>query len=69
VLHKWSCASRTSNGTTDVALRLEVAPQSGESFNSITVWSIGPIHLAEIQVGKSVAVKIAEIQVCHRQTL
>jgi hypothetical protein len=62
VLHKWSCASRTSNGTTDVALRLEAAPQFGESFNSITVWSIEPVHLAEILVGKSVAVKIAEIQ-------
>jgi hypothetical protein len=41
---------------------LEAAPQFGESFNSITVWSIEPVHLAEILVGKSVAVKIAEIQ-------
>ena len=46
----------------DIVLRLEVTPQFGESFNAITVWSVEPAHSAEIQVGKSVPVKIAEIQ-------
>jgi hypothetical protein len=46
----------------DVVLRLEVTPQFGESFNAITVWSVEPAHMADIQVGKSVPVKIAEIQ-------
>jgi hypothetical protein len=52
----------------DVVLRLEVTPQFGESFNAITVWSVEPAHLAEIQVGKSVPVKIAEIQADRSKT-
>jgi hypothetical protein len=46
----------------DVVLRLEVTPQFGGSFNAITVWSVEPAHFAEIQVGKSIPVKIADIQ-------
>jgi len=47
---------------------LEVTPQFGESFNAITVWSVEPAHFAEIQVGKSVPVKIAEIQAKKSKT-
>ncbi len=61
-------ASETNRGSTDVALRLEVAPQFGESFNAITVWSIEPAHMAEIQTGKSVPVKIVEIQAGKSKT-
>ena len=52
----------------DVVLQLEVTPQFGESFNAITVWSVEPAHFAEIQVGKSVPVKIAEIQAKKSKT-
>jgi hypothetical protein len=55
-------ASAEGAGGMDVVLRLEVTPQFGESFNAITVWSVEPAHFAETQVGKSVPVKIAEIQ-------
>lgn len=61
-------ASFTNLGTTDVALRLEVTPQFGESFNAITVWSVEPVHLTKIQAGKSIAVKIVEIQVAKSKT-
>jgi hypothetical protein len=54
-------ASAEGAGGMDVVLRLEVTPQFGESFNAITVWSVKPAHLVEIQVGKLVPVKIAEI--------
>lgn len=60
--------SFTNLGTTEVALRLEVTPQFGESFNAITVWSIEPVHLAEIQASKSVPVKIVEIQAGKSKT-
>jgi hypothetical protein len=46
----------------DVVLRLEVTPRFGESFNTITIWSVEPAHVTEIQARKSVPVKIAEIQ-------
>ncbi|MGD0752407.1 MAG: hypothetical protein ABSA23_13505 [Anaerolineales bacterium] len=52
----------------DVVLRLEVTPQFGESFNASTVWSVEPAHFAEIQVGKSISVKIAEIQAAKSKT-
>jgi hypothetical protein len=55
-------------GGMDVILQLEVTPQFGESFNAITVWSVEPAHFAEIQVGKSVPVKIAEIQAKKSKT-
>jgi hypothetical protein len=55
-------ASSEGAGGMDVVLRLEVTPQFGESFNALTVWSVEPAHFADIQVGKSVPVKIAEIQ-------
>ena len=55
-------ASAEGAGGMDIVLRLEVTPQFGEYFNAITVWSVEPAHSAEIQVGKSVPVKIAEIQ-------
>ena len=54
--------SAGGEGDMDIVLRLEVTPQFGEYFNAITVWSVEPAHLADIQVGKSVPVKIAEIQ-------
>jgi hypothetical protein len=60
--------SFTNLGTTNVALRLEVTPQFGESFNVITVWSIEPVHLAEIQASKSVPGKIVEIQAGKSKT-
>ncbi len=44
-----------------VALRLEVTPQTGESFKAITAWAVEPAHTAEIRVGESIPVKIAEI--------
>jgi len=52
----------------DVVLRLEVTRQFGESFSAITVWSVEPAHFGEIQVGKSVPVKIAEIQAVKSKT-
>ena len=55
-------ASSEGAGGMDVVLRLEVTHQFGESFNALTVWSVEPAHFADIQVGKSVPVKIAEIQ-------
>jgi hypothetical protein len=55
-------ASLDNHGSIDVALRLEVTPQFGEMFNAITVWSIEPVHVAEIQAGKSISAKIVEIQ-------
>jgi hypothetical protein len=61
-------ASAEGAGGMDVVLRLEVTPQFGESFNAITVWSVEPAHFAEIQVGKSVPVKIAEIQAKKSKT-
>jgi hypothetical protein len=61
-------ASETHLGSMDVVLRLEVAPQFGESFNAITVWTIEPAHTAEIQAGKSIAVKIVEIQAGKSKT-
>jgi len=60
--------SFTHLGTTDVAMRLEVTPQFGESFSAITVWSIEPVHLAEIQSSKSLPVKIVEIQAGKSKT-
>jgi len=54
--------SLTTNGSTDVGLQLEVTPQFGESYNAFTVWSIEPVHLPEIQAGKSFTVKIVEVQ-------
>ncbi len=61
-------ASETNRGSMDVALRLEVTPQFGESFNAITVWTIEPAHTAEIQAGKLIAVKIVEIQAGKSKT-
>jgi len=61
-------ASAEGAGGMDVVLQLEVTPQFGESFNAITVWSVEPAHFAEIQVGKSVPVKIAEIQAKKSKT-
>jgi len=61
-------ASAEGAGGMDVVLRLEVTPQFGESFNAITVWSVEPAHFAEIQAGKSITVKIAEIQVEKSKT-
>ena len=49
-------------GWVDVVLRFEVTPQFGELFNALTVWSVELAHIADIQVGKSVPVKIAEIK-------
>jgi hypothetical protein len=56
--------SRTgrSDQKTHVALRLEVVPQFGEQSNAITSWVVDPAHIADIQAGKSVAVKIVDIQ-------
>jgi hypothetical protein len=61
-------SSFSNRGTTDVALRLQVVPQFGESFNTITVWSIEPAHLAEIKAGKSVSIKIVEFQADKSKT-
>lgn len=61
-------ASAEGAGGMDVVLRLEVTPQFGEYFNAITVWSVEPAHSADIQVGKSVPVKIAEIQAKKSKT-
>lgn len=63
-------ASRTgrSDQETHVALRLEVSPQSGESFKAITSWVVEPAHIAEIQTGKSVPVKIVEVKARKSKT-
>ncbi len=53
-------ASEGNRGSTEVALRLEVTPQFGESYNAFTVWAVEPAHMADIQAGKTVAVKVAE---------
>jgi len=50
-----------TDGDVNVALRLEVTPQFGDSFNAITVWAIEPMHVAEIQIGKSIPVKFVDI--------
>ena len=56
-------ASRTgkSDQKTHVALRLAITPQSGEPFNAITSWVVEPAHIADIQAGKSVPVKIVDM--------
>jgi hypothetical protein len=59
-------ASEGNRGSTEVALRLEVTPEFGESFNAITIWAVEPAHMAEIQAGKSVPVKIRETQTGSR---
>jgi hypothetical protein len=62
--------SRTgrSDQKTHVALRLEIVPQFGEQFNTITSWVVEPAHMAEIQTGKSIPVKIVEIQARKSKT-
>jgi hypothetical protein len=62
--------SRTSRSDqkTHVALRLEVVPQFGEQFNAITSWVVEPAHMAEIQTGKSIPVKIVEVQAKKSKT-
>ncbi len=57
-----------SDQKTHVALRLEVAPQFGEQFNAITSWVVEPAHMADIQTGKSIPVKIVEIQAKKSKT-
>jgi hypothetical protein len=61
-------SSFSNRGTTDVALRLEVTPQFGDSFNTITVWSIEPAHLSDMKAGKSVSIKIVEYQADKSKT-
>ena len=61
-------ASETSRGNSDVALRLEVISGFGEAFNIITVWDIEPAHMAEIRAGKSIPVKIVDIQAGRSKT-
>ncbi len=63
-------ASRTgrSDQKTHVALRLEVVPKFGEAFNAITSWVVEPAHIAEIQTGKLVPVKIVEMQAGKSKT-
>ena len=45
-------------GTMSVAMRLEVTPASGQPYQTISVWEIEPVHVTEIQVGKSLPVKV-----------
>jgi hypothetical protein len=40
-----------------VGLLLEVTPQFGEQLSAIISWVVEPVHMAEIQTGKSEPVK------------
>jgi hypothetical protein len=52
-----SYASR-NYGDVSVAMRLEVVPAFGPAYQTISVWQIQPIHVTEVQVGKSLPVKV-----------
>ncbi len=52
-----SYTSRTY-GTMSVGLRLEITPPFGEPYQIISVWEIQPAHVAEVQVGKTIPVKV-----------
>ncbi len=55
-----SYVSRTY-GDMSVGLRLEITPPSGEPYQVISVWEIQPVHAFELQVGKTIPVKVDAI--------
>ena len=52
-----SYTSRTY-GDVSVAMRLEVMPAFGPSYETISVWQVQPVHVTEVQVGKTLPVKV-----------
>lgn len=52
-----SYVSRTY-GSMSVGLRLEITPPFGEPYQVISVWEVQPIHVPEVQVGKTIPVKV-----------
>lgn len=52
-----SYTSRTS-GETSVAVRLAITDAAGSAYEAISVWEVQPAHLADVQVGKLVPVKV-----------
>lgn len=47
-------------GDMSVAFRAEITPQAGAPYQVISVWEIEPAHVGDIQVGKSLDVRIDE---------
>jgi hypothetical protein len=45
-------------GVTMATLRLEVSPASGAPYRIISEWEVQPAYIGEIQVGKSIPVKV-----------
>ncbi|MEP7357802.1 MAG: hypothetical protein ABI847_11215 [Anaerolineales bacterium] len=53
-----SSSSSQSYGDLSVALRLEVTPAFGSAYQTISVWQIQPIHIPDVQLGKTLPVKV-----------
>ena len=45
-------------GQMSVAMRLEITPEFGQPYQTISVWEIEPAHAHEIRVGKTLPIKI-----------
>ncbi len=52
-----SSVSRTY-GDMSVGLRLEIIPPFGAPYQVISVWEIQPAHAPDVQVGKTIPVKV-----------
>jgi hypothetical protein len=51
--------SSQSYGTVDVHLTFEVHPPQGEPYQVKNIWSVDPVHVAKLQEGMTVKVRIS----------
>ncbi len=51
-------STNTSAGELKTSLRLQIDPESGPSYEALTIWHIQPAHASDVQLGKKLAIKI-----------
>jgi hypothetical protein len=58
VIELGSSYTSRNYGDVSVAMRLEVTPAFGPDYQTISVWQVEPAHVVEVQVGKTLPVKV-----------
>ena len=58
VIELGSSYTSRNYGVVSVAMRVEVTPAFGPDYQTISVWEVEPAHVGEVQVGKTLPVKV-----------